>query len=256
MPFAEDIQYLIKAGWTRSEAFGTKAMTAGNGNPAVRIAELPLPLVAAFQSLSAVFYFPVEAGNTVRGIRSVSVRPATSRSSGIALTCGLLGKNIQSVRRPRKVADDLQAGSVCRGNAAETYRVSMAHILIIDDDDSVRDILKRFLERFGYIVSLASSGREGLRLLQQKKTDIVITDIFMPEMDGLEVILEIRKRCHRLSGSLPVIAISGGILTMSAKPISFLDQARAFGAARVFQKPLDFAGIQTAIQELLPAEQA
>ena len=131
----------------------------------------------------------------------------------------------------------------------------MAHILVIDDDDSVRDVLKRFLERFGYIVSLASSGREGLRLLQQEKADIVITDIFMPEMDGLEVILEIKKRCRKLSGCIPVIAISGGMLTLGAKPLSFLDQAKAFGAARVFQKPFDFAGIQIAIQELLPAEQ-
>lgn len=132
----------------------------------------------------------------------------------------------------------------------------MAHILIIDDDAGVRDVLKRFLERFGYTVSAASSGREGLKLAQQLPPDIIITDIFMPEMDGLEVILEIRKRNPHRFGGIPVIAMSGGMLTLGAKSISFLQQAKAFGAARVFPKPLDFAGIQSAVQELLLAGQA
>lgn len=128
----------------------------------------------------------------------------------------------------------------------------MAHILVIDDDDSVRETFKRFLERLGHVVSSASNGREGLYLFRQKKADIVITDIFMPEADGLEVLLEIRgKHGH---ADVPIIAMSGGMRTGSENPICFLKQAGLFGASRTFTKPIDFAGLHRAIQELLAAK--
>jgi CheY-like chemotaxis protein len=132
----------------------------------------------------------------------------------------------------------------------------MAHILVIDDDDDVRTIFERFLGKFGHIVSSASGGREGLRLLKQDPPDVVITDILMPEMDGLEVILEIKKLYSKLAVHIPVIAMSGGISTRNAKAISFLSQAKTFGADRVFQKPVDFTGIHAAVQELLAASVA
>jgi len=132
----------------------------------------------------------------------------------------------------------------------------MAHILIIDDDDTVRTTFERFLERFGHSVSLAANGREGLRLLRKKKTDLVITDIFMPEADGLEIILEIKKLYRKLSADIPIIAMSSGIRTTDQAPICFLKQAKTFGAARVFSKPVDFNGIHSAIVELLSAERA
>jgi CheY-like chemotaxis protein len=129
----------------------------------------------------------------------------------------------------------------------------MAHILVIDDDKAVREVFEKFLEHFGHMVTLAVNGREGLRLFQQEKADIVITDIFMPDMDGLEVILEIRKRCAAAPNKIPIIAMSGGIVVSDVHPISFLNQAELFGAARTFLKPINFHGMLAAIRELLPA---
>jgi CheY-like chemotaxis protein len=129
----------------------------------------------------------------------------------------------------------------------------MAHILVIDDDDSLREVLVKFLEQGGHMVSHAANGRDGLHELHHKKADLVITDIFMPETDGLEVILAIKKSFPKASERVPVIAMSGGLETNDAEPISFLKQARLFGADRVFPKPLDFKAMLSAIHELLPA---
>lgn len=126
----------------------------------------------------------------------------------------------------------------------------MAHILVIDDDDALRGTFKQFLERFGHIVSDAANGMDGLRMFKKDGADVVITDIFMPEADGLEVIMEVKKSGRKT----PVIAISGGIRTKNQHPISFLKQAEQFGASLVFYKPIDFAGLYSAILQLLPAE--
>ena len=81
----------------------------------------------------------------------------------------------------------------------------MARILVVDDDQSVRLLLRAVLERRGYSVVEAENGKEGLQALSGEPTDVVITDIQMPGMDGLEMILELR-------GTLPtarIIAMSG-----------------------------------------------
>lgn len=120
----------------------------------------------------------------------------------------------------------------------------MATILIIEDDLPIQRMFKQFLESFGYTIVCADDGREGLRLLNEQRPDLVITDIMMPEMDGLEVIQQI----HKHQAGLPVIAISGGMRDM---PINFLPHARAFGAAKVFEKPVPLAALMAAVQELL-----
>lgn len=120
----------------------------------------------------------------------------------------------------------------------------MAHILIVDDDSSIRLLFKQFLEGEGYKVSLASDGQEGIALLKQQKPDLIITDILMPEMDGLEIVREVRKH----HSSIPIIAISGG---MRSGQINFLSHARTFGACRVFEKPISLAALLTAVKELL-----
>lgn len=129
----------------------------------------------------------------------------------------------------------------------------MAHILVIDDDDSLREVLAKFLEQVGHKVSHAANGRDGLHLLHHKKADLVITDIFMPETDGLEVIMAIKKKFPHAFEQIPVIAMSGGLETKEPEPVCFLKQARLFGADRVFPKPLDFKAMLSAIHELLPA---
>jgi len=122
----------------------------------------------------------------------------------------------------------------------------MALILIVDDDPTLRTLFEQYLTNSGYSVALAADGREGLDLMRQQKPDLIITDIMMPEMDGLEIIREIR--AHH--PELPVIAISGG---MRAAPINFLPHAKKFGACHVFEKPVALAELLKVVQELLGA---
>jgi DNA-binding response OmpR family regulator len=82
----------------------------------------------------------------------------------------------------------------------------MARILLIDDDDTLRTMLRLALTNSGHTVTEALNGNEGLRLFRSANADLVITDLVMPETEGLEVLMELRKR-EPLS---KVIAISGG----------------------------------------------
>ena len=120
----------------------------------------------------------------------------------------------------------------------------MAHILIIDDDPAILGLFGQFMESCGYSVALAADGQEGMRLMKQQTPDLIITDIMMPEMDGLEIIREIANS-HPL---LPVIAISGGMRNI---PVNFLIHAKKFGARSILEKPVTLADLLQAVQELL-----
>lgn len=120
----------------------------------------------------------------------------------------------------------------------------MQHILIVDDDLAVLSLFQQFLESSGYSVAVAPDGKKGLQMLRQRQPDLIITDIMMPEMDGLELLMDIRKH----HSEIPVIAISGG---MKIQPGNFLPQAAKFGARRIFQKPVSLADLLQAVQELL-----
>lgn len=117
-------------------------------------------------------------------------------------------------------------------------------ILIIDDDEGIRTVFSRFLGRKGFDVTCAVNGREGLSMLDSVDPDLVITDIMMPEADGLEVLMAIRGK----SKKIPVIAISGG---MHAVPMDFLPLAKKFGACKVLYKPVELEDLQAAIEEVL-----
>ena len=120
----------------------------------------------------------------------------------------------------------------------------MARILIIDDDETIRSVFKRFLEGKGYDVAVAADGRQGLRVLEDGPIDLVITDIMMPETDGLEVVMAIRGR----ESEIPVIAISGG---MHAMPMDFLPMAKKFGACDVLYKPVELDDLLASIEKCL-----
>jgi CheY-like chemotaxis protein len=106
-----------------------------------------------------------------------------------------------------------------------------ASILIIDDDAAVSRTLSLILTRAGYQVSTAASGRKGLELLSREGFDLVLTDIIMPELDGIEAIRRIRTD----HPGLRVIAMSGGGQIDKA---DFLHMAEALGADRVLEKPV------------------
>ncbi len=120
----------------------------------------------------------------------------------------------------------------------------MAYILIIDDDEKIRTIFERSLTGQGHVVTCAEEGREGLLLVNEEPPDLVVTDIMMPTVDGLEVILSLRKN----HPELPVIAISGG---MHAMPMDFLIMAENFGAVKVLHKPIQLNALHAAVDETL-----
>jgi two-component system response regulator (stage 0 sporulation protein F) len=118
----------------------------------------------------------------------------------------------------------------------------MATILVIDDEESIRNLLKEVLERAQHHVLEASDGREGLRLYQQNKVDLVLMDILMPGTDGLEATLQLTREYL----DAKVIAMTG-----AQGERNFLDVAKLFGARRVFEKPFNLDKLVQAINEEL-----
>ncbi len=117
-------------------------------------------------------------------------------------------------------------------------------ILIIDDEPHILLMLKKMLEREGYEIDIASDGSEGLELFKNDPTDLVITDIIMPEKEGLETIREMK----RMKADLKIIAMSGGG-KISAD--NYLDTAKIFGASAVMQKPFTPKEMVATIKGLL-----
>jgi YesN/AraC family two-component response regulator len=120
----------------------------------------------------------------------------------------------------------------------------MKRILVIDDDFHVRDMLERLLRKAHHDVETAADGAEALRRHRQSPVDLVITDIIMPEKEGLEMIAEFRKEYP----SVKLIAISGG---GRIGPANYLKLATLLGAERTFAKPVDTSQLLSAIEELL-----
>jgi YesN/AraC family two-component response regulator len=120
----------------------------------------------------------------------------------------------------------------------------MARILLIDDDDSVRTVLRLMLNQFGHVVIEARNGKEGMDLFMHANADLVITDIIMPEKEGLEVVKEMR----RMVPLVKIIAISGG---GRVNPTDYLRMATFQGAAKVLAKPISSDALIGAINEVL-----
>ncbi len=120
----------------------------------------------------------------------------------------------------------------------------MHTILIIDDDIQIRTMMKKMLDREGYQVITAKDGREGLRIYENSVIDLVITDLIMPEKEGIETIIALKKH----NSEAKIIAISGD---GQVNPVSYLDMAIKLGAQKAFSKPIQRKDLLAAIETLL-----
>ena len=122
----------------------------------------------------------------------------------------------------------------------------MARILVIDDDDQIRRMLRMMLEMKGHEVLEANNGKEGLRLHRATHPELAITDMLMPEMDGVELMLALRREAPRLK----IIAMSGGGRYKQAEA---LDMAEPLGAFATIAKPFSFEAMLDLVTRAIAA---
>ncbi len=120
----------------------------------------------------------------------------------------------------------------------------MIKLLVIEDDNSFRNVLVQMLEKAGFDVAQAENGNQAIRLCEELKPDLVITDIIMPDKEGLETIQELLGICP----DLKIIAMSGG---GRFGPNSYLPLAAKLGAKKTLQKPFMREELLAAISEVL-----
>jgi CheY-like chemotaxis protein len=119
----------------------------------------------------------------------------------------------------------------------------MAHILVIDDDAAIRAAISFTLGSAGHTVSLAADGRHALALLRARPVDLVLTDLVMPEQDGIETIMALR----HVFPALPVIAMSGALPNAGL----YLEIAASLGVRQTLAKPFAPDGLLRAIDQIL-----
>ena len=122
----------------------------------------------------------------------------------------------------------------------------MARILVVDDDEQIRQMLVQTLQQAGYEVADVTNGTEAIAAAGLVPFDLMITDILMPETDGLEVISQLRAKCPKMR----IIAISGGGLS----EIDLLPTAKLLGAVRTLYKPFELKRLLAVVTEVLEME--
>ncbi len=121
----------------------------------------------------------------------------------------------------------------------------MAHILVIEDDAQFRDMLVYMLQHDGHRVDAAADGEKALTLLKEIRPDLIITDILMPNMDGVEFLLELAQQ----GNATPVIAMSGGRRAITS---AFnLESATLMGVKASLTKPFSRADLRQVVAEVL-----
>jgi YesN/AraC family two-component response regulator len=120
----------------------------------------------------------------------------------------------------------------------------MANILIVDDEKALRQGLVFVLVRLGHTVWEADDGEQALRVVAKQVPDLIITDIFMPEKDGIEVIQEMQ----RLHPQVPLIAMSGGI---QGDYDTFLKMAKRLGVEATLSKPFSIQDFRATVEKVL-----
>jgi len=117
-------------------------------------------------------------------------------------------------------------------------------ILVIDDDENIRLLLRAILEPEGYQVVEAPDGDKGVKAYQKNPTDLVITDLIMPGKEGIETIRDLRREFPNVK----IIAVSGG---GRIGPDSYLKMAKGVGALCTLSKPIDRSGLLNAVKEVM-----
>jgi len=117
-------------------------------------------------------------------------------------------------------------------------------VLIVDDDEQIRVLLQQMMEWAGFEVLVAENGKIAMQMQSQQPADLVITDLIMPEQEGLETITRLKKDY----AGIKIIAISGG---GRIGPEAYLPAALELGADLVFSKPFDVQEVVNSVKELL-----
>jgi two-component system response regulator MprA len=120
----------------------------------------------------------------------------------------------------------------------------MPRILVVDDDPAVRAAILRALERKGHEVRVATTGLEGARMWRDAGADLVVLDVHMPEMDGIELLVQLRT----LSPTVPILMVSGGA---QSQDYGLLRDARLLGATAELAKPFSLPDLYAAVDRLL-----
>ncbi len=122
------------------------------------------------------------------------------------------------------------------------------NILLLDDEECICTLVSLLLERNGHTVNTATSGKSALQFLATQHCDLIITDIIMPDVDGLEIIQTAKK----LRPAVRILAISGGGDMLSRHDC--LKMAKLLGASAVLSKPFNESQLQEAINQAYPAD--
>jgi two-component system, chemotaxis family, chemotaxis protein CheY len=120
----------------------------------------------------------------------------------------------------------------------------MTSVLIVDDDAAAREALQRMLAAAGYDARLADNGKTAIVLFREQPTDVVLTDVMMPEMDGLELIRQLRL----LDPGAKIIAMTAAAPEQAT---TYLKLAEKYGARQVLHKPFSKEALLTAVAEAL-----
>lgn len=123
---------------------------------------------------------------------------------------------------------------------------SRGRLLVVDDNEDMRQSMKRLLEHFGYQVEIAPNGARAFEMQSKVGADVLITDIFMPDTDGLETIRNFRAAFPHVK----IIAMSGG--GASIREADYLSTASVAGADAVLRKPFSKESLLKALEDLAP----
>jgi len=147
-------------------------------------------------------------------------------------------------KQPSPIGQRIFIRNETTGDLAMSNESKKAVILVVDDEQEIREYISESLKKRGYAVLEAEDGKSALKSIKKNKIDIVITDIFMPGIDGLEVILQIRE--HDLD--IRIIGISAAGMYKSTDALKKADN---FGADALFYKPFKMTKLMDKVEYLI-----